>query len=619
MDSNLLKTKYPDLFRDWDINKNQGLNKNKITVGSSRILIDWKCYKCGFEWRQKVLNRVKHNTQCKKCNNEKVLLKVNFPELFNEIDFEKNKKIDCSVLTIGSSKKIWWKCKIGHSWFQNIDTRVKLGTTCQDCLNNENSIIKTHPELINEWDYDKNKHLNPEILTSGSNKLVWWKCENGHSYKSQIYQRTNGSCCSKCRTYKKRGTFLEEYPLLETEWDYEKNKGLNPIDFSSGSNKKVWWKCEMNHSYESDIWSKTNRNSKCPYCRGLKVDTSNSLLSLRPDLCKQWDFEKNTDINPNEIPIGSNKKVWWKCEMGHSWESLVYNRTKKKGTTCPKCSGRTSSNDTSLFFLFPDLMIEWDYKNNKDIDPKTLRPGSHKKVGWVCKSNSKHKWETPIYSRTSKGKFGCPFCSGRYTLKEESIGHLNSPYMKEWDWEKNKDSDPFTLPPKSEKKVWWKCINDKKHFWKTRIIHRTIGTGCPFCSFTNVIVRRYIDKFKLLITDKITLYYLIFYNNEEVFYKIGITKNTVEERYKNLFEKTGYKIIKVRIIKNTLNEVVNMEQTIHRKVSRNLDTKLIKYRPNKYFGGISECYEIPLGLKKYEKSIKSNYEENPNIISIYKM
>ena len=54
MDSNLLKTKYPDLFRDWDINKNQGLNKNKITVGSSRILIDWKCYKCGFEWRQKV-------------------------------------------------------------------------------------------------------------------------------------------------------------------------------------------------------------------------------------------------------------------------------------------------------------------------------------------------------------------------------------------------------------------------------------------------------------------------------------------------------------------------------------------------------------------------------------
>ena len=191
--------------------------------------------------------------------------------------------------------------------------------------------------------------------------------------------------------------------------------------------------------------------------------------------------------------------------------------------------------------------------------------------------------------------------------------------MKEWDWEKNKSHDPFTLPPKSEKKVWWRCLNDKKHLWKTTISHRTSGTGCPYCSFTKIIVSRYINKFKLVKTDRITLYYLVFYNEQEVFYKIGITKNTVEERYKNLFEKTGYKVIKVRIIKNRLEEIVNMEQTIHRKVSRNLDTKLIKYKPNKYFGGISECYHIPNGLLKYENLIKQNYNNNSNIISIYQI
>jgi hypothetical protein len=616
---NLLKIKYPNYIKDWDENKNKGLDKNKITVGSSRILIDWKCNKCGYEWRQKVDRRILHKTECKVCLGKDRLLMFTHPHLFLELDKKKNKDINIKLLTNKTSKKIWWICKNDHSWYQNIDTRVKLGSTCRGCMTFKESIAITHHELLKEWDYVKNPDLDPNFLTKGSNKSVWWKCEEGHSYKTQIYHRTKGSGCIKCKTYKNRLPFLEEYPSLETEWDYEKNKGINQKKISSGSNKKVWWRCKKNHSYECDIWSKTNRNSSCPYCKGLKIDTSNSLLGLRPDLCKQWDFESNIGLSPTEIPVSSNKKVWWKCEKGHSWESLVYNRTKKNGTACPMCSGRTSSNNTSLIFLFPDLMNEWDYEKNVEIDPENLRPGSHKKVGWVCKLNPIHKWETPIYSRTSKGNYGCPYCSGKFTQKEDSIGFINPPYMKEWDWKKNKEFDAFSLSPKSEKKVWWFCLNDKKHFWKTNISSRTTGTGCPYCSFTKIIVRRYIDKFKVIETDKISLYYLIFYNINEAFYKIGITKNTIEDRYKDLFEKTGYKIIKVRVIKKTLQEIVNMEQTIHIKVSRNLDTKLIKYKPKNYFGGISECYEIPSGLKVYDISLKNNYEKNQNIISIYKL
>ena len=37
----------------------------------------------------------------------------------------------------------------------------------------------------------------------------------------------------------------------------------------------------------------------------------------------------------------------------------------------------------------------------------------------------------------------------------------------------------------SGKKVWWKCSNG--HEWQTTISHRTIGSGCPYCSGLKVI------------------------------------------------------------------------------------------------------------------------------------
>ena len=104
-----------------------------------------------------------------------------------------------------------------------------------------------------------------------------------------------------------------------------------------------------------------------------------------------------------------------------------------------------------------------------------------------------------------------------------------------------------------------------------------------------------------------------------MFYKIGITKNTVEIRYRMLYEKTGYKIVKVRIVKGLLKEIVDKEQTIHRKSSRNLLDDLIKYKPKKRFGGKSECYIVPPELVKYHDKLKIKYDTNEKIISIYRI
>ena len=61
--------------------------------------------------------------------------------------------------------------------------------------------------------------------------------------------------------------FLSEYPELVSEWHPTKNGELKPDEVSHGSQKKVWWLCPKDHSYDSLISNRTSkRPSGCPYC-----------------------------------------------------------------------------------------------------------------------------------------------------------------------------------------------------------------------------------------------------------------------------------------------------------------------------------------------------------------
>ena len=54
----------------------------------------------------------------------------------------------------------------------------------------ENSLLKTHPLIANEWDYEKNHPLRPENFSFGSHNKSWWLCSKGHSYDKTINHRT---------------------------------------------------------------------------------------------------------------------------------------------------------------------------------------------------------------------------------------------------------------------------------------------------------------------------------------------------------------------------------------------------------------------------------------------
>ena len=88
------------------------------------------------------------------------------------------------------------------------------------------------PELLVEWDLERNAPLTPKDVTFGSHKKVWWCCKNGHSWQTAVYTRSGGAGCPYCSgrlPHIERSKVLSQYaPALVKEWDSEKNAPLTP-------------------------------------------------------------------------------------------------------------------------------------------------------------------------------------------------------------------------------------------------------------------------------------------------------------------------------------------------------------------------------------------------------
>lgn len=195
-------------------------------------------------------------------------------------------------------------------------------------------------------------------------------------------------------------------------WDYEKNEGICPQEMSLHNKKKVWWKCDKGHSWQSPINGVAANGTRCPYCAGYRaIPGETDLVTLFPEIAAEWDFDKNGDLDPGSTAPGTHSKVWWKCALGHSWQSAPYSRTGSRNSGCPYCTGRKAlPGFNDLATLKPALASEWYQPLNGDLTPSDVTLGSNKKVWWRCSDN--HVWEAYVYARTRFKGSGCPVCTG---------------------------------------------------------------------------------------------------------------------------------------------------------------------------------------------------------------
>ena len=291
-------------------------------------------------------------------NETKNNLVVTNPEVAHEWNYKMNGNLKPEMFSYGSNKNVWWICDKGHEWKMSISNRSK-GEDCPYCANRKvligfNDLATTNPDIVKEWNYEKNKDISPTDVVSRSHIKVWWKCfKCGHEWQSRVYSRTNQStgcpiCARKIAGLKKsspkKGQSLQDrFPDIAKEWNFRKNGNLLPSDVTFGSSKKVWWLCSKGHEWQAVIRSRTRRRHKtgCPICSNHMIVTGvNDLATLNPELAKEWDYSKNGILLPSQISCGSGKKVWWKCNTcGYEWKAMISNRSKKKNPRgCPECA-----------------------------------------------------------------------------------------------------------------------------------------------------------------------------------------------------------------------------------------------------------------------------------------
>ena len=408
----------PNLAKEWNFEKNGNLKPENFFANSGKK-VWWKCAK-GHEWQATLAHRNSQGRGCPYCTGQKVIKGVNDlktlnPNLAKEWNYEKNGGLTPENVMPNTHKKVWWKCAEGHEWDAVVSNRNR-GIGCPYCSNKKtlsgfNDLQTINPVLAKEWNHDKNGELTPAKITIGSNKKVWWECADGHEWQATIASRNGGNGCPYCagkNAIKGFNDLQTVNPSLASEWNYDKNNGLTPADVMPNSGKKVWWKCSKGHEWQSNIDNRS-KGTGCPYCSGLYVvKGENDLLTINPDLAKEWSYEKNGKLIPIDVSPNSSKKVWWKCSKGHEWQANICSRN--KGAGCPYCSGRYRiKGDNDLLTVNPTLANEWDYEKNSELNPVDVSPHSHKKVWWKC--SKVHEWQATIKNRNYGT--GCPYCAGR--------------------------------------------------------------------------------------------------------------------------------------------------------------------------------------------------------------
>ena len=167
----------------------------KTVIAGTHQKLPWRCEK-GHEWAATGNSR-SDGRGCPICVNKTVLpgyndLATTHPQLVAEALF------DPTTVTLGSSRRLPWRCSLGHEWIAAVAHRAIRRDGCPVCANRVvvpgyNDLATTHPEIAADALFD------PTTVTWGSHVRVSWRCQEAHEWKATVKSRAlSGTGCPSC-------------------------------------------------------------------------------------------------------------------------------------------------------------------------------------------------------------------------------------------------------------------------------------------------------------------------------------------------------------------------------------------------------------------------------------
>lgn len=130
-----------------------------------------------------------------------------------------------------------------------------------------NSLKSKYPIIAQEWNYDKNGDLTPEMLSYASNDKVWWKCRKcKREWLAAVCDRTvAGKGCKVCKDNeagKKRRISNEEFVKRLSII----NPDMIPLEEYKTTHEKIKTQCRKCGHIWYPMPSNSLRGKKCPKC-----------------------------------------------------------------------------------------------------------------------------------------------------------------------------------------------------------------------------------------------------------------------------------------------------------------------------------------------------------------
>ena len=205
--NNSLAEVHPELVSEWS-EKNLPLTPDDITFGSNKKV--WWRGACGHEWQTSVKAR-SNGEKCPICSGARVIAGINDLATLEPLlvkQWSKKNKIKPTEVSIGSHKKVIWRCEKGHEWEAAVKSRTINKTGCPYCSHNKvlagfNDLATLLPDIAAEWS-DRNYPLlpiNPKIEIEG---ILLTMCEARTNLCKVISEQMADSFDGKIRIFKSK-------------------------------------------------------------------------------------------------------------------------------------------------------------------------------------------------------------------------------------------------------------------------------------------------------------------------------------------------------------------------------------------------------------------------------
>lgn len=489
-EKNSLAALRPDLAAQFDQERN-GIGPDQIFAQDNHKYW-WKC-PAGHQWSASPNSRAKQTGECPDCAHRRPSPQYNLqtecPLIAEEWACDKNERKPTDYLP-HSTKAVWWRCRFHPDsvWQSRICYRTESAlSNCPVCQRERNTsfpeqavyyyLRRCFPDAENRCKIDG---WEVDIYLSTIHLVIEY---DGYRYHAS--ERTKDRERRKAEALQRKGISVLRIKEYELGQDTPPDEQILWCPISTDYKKHLFlekllpelaaW-INQHYGLHLVIRPDIQRDTQAILARFITRKKEHSLAAKAPDLAKTWHPTRNGPVTPDLVADTACKSFWWLCEKGHEWKMTVRNRV--HGGSCPYCSGKRVTRETSLAYCNPSLAKLWHPTKNGELTPWHVTSKSGKQVWWLCEKG--HEWKMSICDGAKGNR--CPYCSHHRVTEENSLALRNPRLAREWNAARNPpELNPETVSYSSGKKVWWIC--EKQHEWQEKVGNRThLGLNCPYCS-----------------------------------------------------------------------------------------------------------------------------------------